>query len=94
MLVLCDSCEEFRSICMKCPKHVIDASSMLSDNPKLVEEEGNYELDPAHYVSAQQLSWDAMLKQTKCKLDLISHPEMNRMFANSMRRGICMISGR
>ena len=94
MLVLCDAFEEFRTICMKGPKHVIDAASMLTDNPKIVEEEGNYELDPAHYVSAPQLSWDAMLKQTKCTLELITDPEMYRMLANSMRGGICMISGR
>ena len=32
-LVLCDSLEEFRNICMKCPKHGIDSSSMQADNP-------------------------------------------------------------
>ena len=61
---------------------------------QLVTEEPNCELDPAHYVSAPQLSWDAMLKQTRVQLELITDPEMYRMLAISMRGGICMISGR
>ena len=87
--------EEFRTICLKPTKHEIDPVTRFDIKPQLVVvEEGNYELDPAHYVSAPQLSWDAMLKQTGCRLELITDPEMNRMLANSMRRGICMISGR
>ena len=35
-----------------------------------------------------------MLKQTRVNLDLITDPELDRMLANSMRGGICMISGR
>ena len=31
----------------------------------------NYGLDTAHYLSSQQLSWDAMLRHTNCKLHLI-----------------------
>ena len=31
-----------------------------------------YELDPCHYFSSPGLSWDAMLKMTAIKLDLIS----------------------
>lgn len=54
----------------------------------------NYKLDPAHYVSAPQLSWDAMLKMTECNLELISDSEMYRMLDNSLRGGITMISKR
>ena len=80
---------------MKQPKHEIDPNTRFDIKPQLlVTEEGNYELDPAHYVSAPQLSWDAMLKQTRVQLELITDPEMYRMLANSMRGGICMISGR
>ena len=80
---------------MKPPKHEIDPNTRFDIKPQLlVTEEGNYELDPAHYVSAPQLSWDAMLKQTRVQLELITDPEMYRMLANSMRGGICMISGR
>ena len=65
VLVLCYAFEEFSNSCMKGPKQVIDPSSRVTDNPKILEEEGNNELDPAHYVGAPQLSWDAMLKQNK-----------------------------
>ena len=34
-----------------------------------------------------------MLKQTRVQLELITDPEMYRMLSNSMRGGICMISG-
>ena len=54
----------------------------------------HYDLDPAHYVSAPQLSWDAMMKSTNCKLDLISDPEMYKMLDENLRGGICMITKR
>jgi hypothetical protein len=71
VLLLADSFEEFRKVCMK-----------------------NYLLDPAYYVSAPHLSWDAMLKSTKCQLELISDSEMYRMLDNSLRGGIAMITKR
>lgn len=54
----------------------------------------NYALDPAHYVSAPHLSWDAMLKSTECKLDLLSDPEMYRMLEAGLRGGVAMVSKR
>jgi hypothetical protein len=54
----------------------------------------HYQLDPAHYVSAPQLSWDAMLKMTECTLELISDSEMFRLLDGSLRGGISMISKR
>ena len=36
----------------------------------------NYELCPSHYLSAPGLSWDARLKMTKTKLELISDPDI------------------
>ena len=32
----------------------------------------NFDLDPCHYYSAPNISWDAMLKTTKIELDLLS----------------------
>ena len=32
---------------------------------------GKIEIDPAHYESAPQMAWDAMLKKTGIVLDLI-----------------------
>jgi len=54
----------------------------------------NYHLDPAHYISAPQLSWDAMLKVTGCELELISDPEMYRVLKEALRGGVAMISKR
>ena len=49
---------------------------------------GKFEIDPAHYVSAPQMAWDAMLKKTGIVLDLISDPAMYRMIESGMRGGI------
>ena len=50
-----------------------------------------YELDPAHYVSAPSLSWDAMLKCTGVELELISDPAMFNMIDKGIRGGLSMI---
>ena len=54
----------------------------------------NYGLDPAHYISAPQLSWDSMLKLTECKLELISDPEMFSCIDPGIRGGVSMITTR
>ena len=45
----------------------------------------NYRLDPAHYLSGPQLSWDAMLMETWANLDLISDPAMFSMIDGGIR---------
>ena len=54
----------------------------------------NSGLDPAHYVSSPGLSWDAMLKMTNVKLDLISDVEMQNFIEKGMRGGISTITHR
>ena len=54
----------------------------------------NYGLDPAWYYTAPRLSWDAMLKMTDVKLELLSDPDMILMFEKGIRGGISMISNR
>ena len=54
----------------------------------------NYDLDPAHYVSPPQLSWDAMLHVTGCELTLIQDKAMFQMIDNGLRGGVSMISQR
>ena len=54
----------------------------------------NYELDPAWYYTAPGLSWDAMLKKTDVRLELLSDPDMILMFEKCIRGGISMISNR
>ena len=53
-----------------------------------------YGLDPAFYLSSPQLSWDAMLKKTEIKLELVSDPEMFKMIDSGIRGGVSMISTR
>ena len=54
----------------------------------------HYGLDPAHYVSSPQLSWDSMLKNTECILELVSDPEIFNMLDPAIRGGISMICTR
>ena len=54
----------------------------------------NYQLDPAHYVSAPHLSWDAMLKATKMRIELLHDPEMWRKIDGGIRGGICFVAKR
>ena len=54
----------------------------------------NYNLDPAHYVSAPNLSWDAMLKCTDVNIELASDPAIFPFYDQGLRGGICTISKR
>ena len=51
----------------------------------------NYKLDPANYISAPGLAWDAMLLETGIELDLITDLEMLKMIENSKRGGLCFV---
>ena len=54
----------------------------------------NYGLCRSHYLSAPDLSWDAMLKMTNVELDLIPDPDMFKFFENRTRGGVFYISNR
>ena len=54
----------------------------------------NYKLDPAHYYTAPGLAWDAALKITKVKLELLSDIDMLLMVEKGIRGGVSMISNR
>ena len=47
-----------------------------------------YELDLAKFLSAPGLAWDATLKKTKAKLDLLIDIDMLLMVEKGIRRGI------
>ena len=53
-----------------------------------------YELDPAHYFTSPGLSWDAMLKMTGIKLELMSDVDMFQFIEKGMRGGISYIANR
>ena len=54
----------------------------------------NYKLDPAWYYTSPGLAWDACLKITDVKLELLSDIDMLLMFEKGIRGGICMASHR
>ena len=54
----------------------------------------NYGLDPANYYTSPGLSWDAMLKFTKVKLELLTDNNMLLMFEKGIRGGVSQISKR
>jgi len=54
----------------------------------------NYGLDPTWYYTSPGLSWDAMLKCTKIKLQLISDHDMLLFIKNGIRGGKSMVSNR
>jgi hypothetical protein len=53
-----------------------------------------YQLDPSFYLSAPQLAWDAMLKRTAHRFELLNDAEMYRMIQPAIRGGICHAAGR
>ena len=54
----------------------------------------NYGLRPSYYLRAPGLSWDAMLKMTNIKLELISDHYLYIIFGKGMRGGISCISNK
>ena len=51
-------------------------------------------LDPAWYYTSPGLSWDALLKHSKVKLELLTDPDKLLLFEKGIRGGISMISNR
>ena len=54
----------------------------------------NYGLDPAWYYTAPGQAWDATLKLTGVKLELLTDPDMLLMIESGIRGGVSMISTR
>ena len=51
-----------------------------------------YELDPTHFLSAPRLAWQACLKKTGIKLELLTDNYMLLMFEKEIRGGMCQVS--
>ena len=45
-------------------------------------------LDPAHFYTSPGLAWQACLKKTGVKLELLTDPDMLLMFEKAIRGGI------
>lgn len=54
----------------------------------------HYGLDPAFYLTAPSLSFDAMLLKTDIELELLEDLSMVRMIQSGIRGGVCMCSHR
>ena len=48
-----------------------------------------YELDPAHFLSAPGLAWQACLTKTKVELELLTNIDTLLMAEKGIRGGIC-----
>ena len=48
-----------------------------------------YKLDPAHFLSAPGLAWQACIKKTEVKLELLTDVDMLLMAEKGIRGGIC-----
>ena len=53
-----------------------------------------YKVDPCHYFTSPGLSWDAMLKMTGIKLDLMTDIDMFQFIEKGLRGGISYIANR
>ena len=53
-----------------------------------------YGLDPCHYFSSQELSWDEMIKMTEIELELISEIDIHLFIEQGMGGGISYVAKR
>ena len=53
-----------------------------------------YKLDPCHYFTSLGLSWDAVLKMTNIKLELMTDIDMFQFIEKGMRGGVSYIAHR
>ena len=53
-----------------------------------------YKLDPCHYFTSPGLSWDAMLKMTNIKLEMMTDVDMFQFIEKGMRGGVSYIANR
>ena len=49
----------------------------------------NYTIDPGHFLSAPGVAWQAFLKKTRVKLELLTDNDMLVMVEKGIRGGIC-----
>ena len=53
-----------------------------------------YNLDPANYISAPSLAWDAMLMKTKIELDQIFDPKILDIIERQKKGGLCFVGSK
>ena len=70
----------------------VQSNTLLSDVFENFKNKGLkiYELDPTKFLSAPRLAWQAAVKTTKVKLDLLTNIDMLLMAEKSMRRNMSL----
>ena len=53
-----------------------------------------YNLDPTNYLTAPSLAWDAMLRMTGIKLELLYDLDMISMIEKMKRGGLCFVGSK
>ena len=79
----CQNMGEFHDLYLK--TDVLLLADVMESFRKLCEK--NYELDPAHYFTTPGLAWDAMLKITEVKLELLDDVDQLLMVEKGIRGG-------
>lgn len=88
----CNNLGEYSDLYLKTDVMILtDIFEKLRDDCLSAE---TYMLDPAQYLSAPSLSWDAMLKCTSAKIELISDLSMLAFVKRGVRGGVCQVSRR
>ena len=79
-----------------CNLYVTSDVLLLADvfQEYIVESWKNFGLDPLHYYTAPGLTWDACLKMTKVKLEMIKDKSMYMFCEKAIRGGVSVISKR
>ena len=78
---------EYHDLCIQSDTLLADVFENFRD--KCIE---IYELDSARFLSAHGLAWQACLKKTQVKLELLTHNDMLLMFEKGIRGGMCQVS--
>jgi len=83
----CKSFKDYHLIYLKCD--VLQLADVFENFRQTCLE--YYNLDPANYISAPGLAWDAMLNQTKIELDLITDPKILDIIERQKKGGLCFV---
>ena len=54
----------------------------------------HYKIDPANYLTAASVDWDAMLLKTNVELELISDPDILTVIDKSKRGGLAFVGSK
>jgi hypothetical protein len=84
----CKNLEEYTLVYLK--SDVLLLADIFLNFRRMIH--SNYGLDVCHYYSIASLSFDAMLKFSKVKIDKISESDIQNFATKSVRGGICVVN--